>query len=174
MNLFRKSVISFAGVAAAALLLAISSPRTVHALGVVGATLVRITNTAEVPAISEEVPHLASRSVTLVGFVASPSYGEPFLQMTPQGTVPETAFVVPAGQSFVITGVDVTPPNSAPAWVNVGSYAGGWYGSWSTASAASAEFQYPTGIVVGNGQELAIYGSEEGLSVIVHGYLTNN
>jgi hypothetical protein len=40
MNLLQKSVISFAGVTAAALLLAVASPRTVHALGGIGDTLV--------------------------------------------------------------------------------------------------------------------------------------
>ena len=43
MNLSRKSVLSFAGVTAAALLLAVASPRTVHALG---EQLVSIANTA--------------------------------------------------------------------------------------------------------------------------------
>ena len=61
MNLLRKSVISAGAVAAAALLLAVSSPRIVHALG---EQLVSITNTATHPAIVEEVPHLPSHIVT--------------------------------------------------------------------------------------------------------------
>lgn len=62
MNLLRKSVISFAGVTAAALLLSVASPRTVHALGGIGDTLVRITNTAAAPAVAEEVPHPTTHS----------------------------------------------------------------------------------------------------------------
>lgn len=52
MNLSSKGVLSIAGVAAAALLLAVASPRTVHALG---EQLVSITNTATHPANVEDV-----------------------------------------------------------------------------------------------------------------------
>ena len=124
MNLLSKSVISAGAVAAAALLLAVSSPRTVHALG---EQLVSITNTAAHPAIVEDVPHMPSHVVTLLGFVASTSYNDPLIQLLPNGTV-NYFFSVPAGQSLVITSVDVTPPSSASAWINLYSASGGYYG----------------------------------------------
>jgi hypothetical protein len=178
MNLFRKSLISFAGVAAAALLLAFTSTRTMHALGPLGAELVRITNSAEAPAIVEDVPHFASHLVTLYGYVASTSYGDPFEQQTPAGTVLENAFVVPDGQSFIITGIDITPNSNTPSWINIQNYDGGWYGGWTVPGNAgfttTTEYQYPSGIVVGSGATLAIFGSNVGTLVMVHGYLTPN
>ena len=53
MNLSRKCVLSFTGVATAALLIAVASPRTVHALG---EQLVSIANTATHPAVVETFP----------------------------------------------------------------------------------------------------------------------
>ncbi len=172
MNLLRKSVLSIVGVTAAALLLALTSPRTIHALSAVGETLVRITNTAAAPAIVEDVPHLASHTVTLVGYVVSTSYGEPFVPLDANGTVSESAFVVPAGQSFIITAVDITPDSSTPAWINIGNYNGGWYGGWTAPGTGTTEYQYPSGVVVGSGETLDVFSGQAGTSVIVHGYLT--
>jgi hypothetical protein len=174
MNLLRKSVISVGGVAAAALLLSLTSPRTVHALGAIGDTLVRVTNTAAAPAIVEDVPHFASHLVTLVGYVVSTSYGEPFEQLSTAGTVPESAFVVPGGQSFVITGVDITPSSNTPVWINLGNYKGGWYGGWTVPGTGTTEYQFPSGIVVAAGEEMAVFAGQPGTSVIVRGYLTTN
>ena len=171
MNLSRKSFIAFGGVAAAALLLSLSSPRTVHALSAVGDTLVRITNTAAAPGIVEDVPHIASHTVTLIGYVVSTSYGEPFTQLTPSGTVSEGAYVVPAGQSLIITAVDVTPDNTS-TWINIGNYSGGWYGGWTVSGTGTTEYQYPSGIVVASGETLDVFAGQPGTSVIVHGYLT--
>jgi hypothetical protein len=171
MNLLRKSVVSLGVVISAALLLAFASPRTVHALGGLGDTLVRITNTAAAPGIVEDVPHIASHTVTLIGYVVSTSYGEPFTQLTPSGTVSEAAYVVPAGQSFIITGVDITPDNTS-TWINIGNYNGGWYGGWTVSGIGTTEYQYPSGIVVASGETLAVYAGQPGTSVIVHGYLT--
>lgn len=172
MNLSRKSFIAFGGVAAAALVLSLSSPRTVHALGTIGMTLVRITNTAAEPAVVEEVPHSASHLVTLVGYVVSTSYGEPFTTLATNGTVSESAFVVPAGQSFVITSVDITPYSNTQAWINLGNYNGGWYGGWTVPGTGTTEYQFPSGIVVAGGETLDVSAGQPGTSVIVRGYLT--
>jgi hypothetical protein len=176
MNLFRKSALSFAGVAAAALLLALSSPRTVQAFS---AELVRITNTADAPAIVENVPHLASHLVTLYTIIDSYAQSQPFAQLTPAGTVSGNDFVVPAGQSFIITGIDIMPLNTnTPSWISIQNYGGGYYESWTVPGNAgfplTTEFQYPSGIVVGSGVNLAILGTNVGAQVTVHGYLTPN
>lgn len=124
MNLLRKSVLSFAGVAAAALLLAVTSPRTVHALG---EQLVSIANTAAHPAVVEDVPHFPSHIVTLLGFVASTSYNDPLIQLLPDGTA-NYFFSVPAGQSLVITSVEVTLASNAVTSINLSNSSGGYYG----------------------------------------------
>jgi hypothetical protein len=174
MNLLRKSVISLGIVAAATLLLSLTSPRTMHALGGLGEQLVSITNTATHPAIVEDVPHFASHIVTLVGYVVSTSYGEPFTTLATNGTVSTNGFVVPAGQSLVITAVDITPDSNTQAWINLGNYNGGWYGGWTVPGTGTTEYQYPSGIVVAAGEEMAVFAGQPGTSVIVHGYLTPN
>jgi hypothetical protein len=173
MNLSHKSVVSFAGIAAAALLLAAASPRTVHALGAIGATLVRITNTAEAPAIVEDVPHMPSHIVTLLGFVASTSYGDPLIQLLPNGTVNDF-FSVPAGKSLVITSVEVTPFSNAITSVNLSNSSGGYYGSWSVASNGTTEFPLSSGIVVPSRTTLYVSGSAVSSEITVYGYLSPN
>jgi hypothetical protein len=83
MNPLSKSVISTGGVAAAALLLALASPRAVHAIG---AELVRISNTADAPGILEDVSHLASHTVSLTGRLRAHPPLWPALQPLPQTT----------------------------------------------------------------------------------------
>ena len=170
MNTLGKSVISAGGVAAAALLLAISSPRTVHALG---EQLVSITNTATHPAIVEEVPHLPSHVVTLLGFVASTSYSDPVIQLLPNGTA-NYFFSVPAGQSLVITSVEVTPFSNAITSVNLANGSGGYYGSWSVAANGTTEFPLSSGIVVPSGTTLYVGGNAVSTSITVYGYLSPN
>jgi len=168
MNLLSKSVISAGALAAATLLLAVSSPRTVHALG---EQLVSITNTAARPAIVEDVPHMPSHVVTLLGFVASTSYNDPLIQLLPNGTV-NYFFSVPAGQSLVITSVDVTPPSSASAWINLYSASGGYYGGWTAPGSRTTGFQLSSGIVVPSGTTLYVGGSTVSTEITVYGYLS--
>jgi len=170
MNLLGKSVISAGAVAAAALLLAVSSPRTVHALG---EQLVSITNTATHPAIVEEVPHHPGRIVTLLGFVASTSYNDPLIQLLPNGTA-NYFFSVPTGQSLVITSVEVAPPSNAITGVSLSSGSGGYYGSWSVAANGTTEFPLSSGIVVPSGTTLYVSGTAVSTEISVYGYLSPN
>ena len=170
MNLLGKSVISAGAAAVAALLLAVSSPRTVHALG---EQLVSIANTATHPAIVEDVPHMPSHIVTLLGFVASTSYGDPLIQLLPNGTVNDF-FSVPAGQSLVITSVEVTPFSSAITSAYLTNGSGGFYGSWSVASNGTTEFPLSSGIVVPSGTTLYVSGSAVSTEITVYGYLSPN
>lgn len=170
MKLLGKSVISAGAVAAAALLLAISSPRTVHALG---DQLVSIANTATHPAIVEDVPHMPSHIVTLLGFVASTSYGDPLIQLLPNGTANDF-FSVPAGQSLVITSVAVTPFSNAVTAVTLSSSSNGYYGSWSVATNGTTEFPLSSGIVVPSGTTLYVSGNAVSTEITVYGYLSAN
>src|ERR1700744_721694 len=170
MNLLGKSVTSAGAVVAAALLLAVSSPRTVHALG---DQLVEIVNTATHPAIVEEVPHMPSHVVTLLGFVASTFNNDPLIQLLPNGTVNDF-FSLPAGQSLVITAVEVTPPSSASAWINLSSFSGGYYGGWTAPGSRTTGFQLSSGIVAPSGTTLYVGGSTVGTEITVYGYLSPN
>src|SRR5580700_9496259 len=110
MNLLRKSVVFCGIVAAATLPLALTAPRTVRAFG---EELVRIANTETYPAIVEEVPHFASHIVTIYAYATpegASGTGGYFGTVGTDGTINwNTVFSVPAGQSFVITGVDMNP-----------------------------------------------------------------
>src|SRR5580692_4844171 len=109
MNLLRKSVVFCGVVAAATLPLALTAPRTVRALG---EELVRIANTETNPAIVEEAPHFASRIVTIYAYAVpeGAAAGGYFVATGTDGTINwNTVFSVPAGQNFVITGVDMNP-----------------------------------------------------------------
>ena len=172
MNLVRKSVLSFVGVAAAALLLAVASPRSVHALG---EQLVNITNTAAHPANVEDVSHVASHLVMLNGFMTAANEAVPFYQVTANGVV---NFEVPAGQSFVITSVDVGPCSNPSTQANVyltnqPSNWTTWYGEWDMLGWSTLQFQYPTGIAVASGTTIWLNSSQQ-CSAIVRGYLTTN
>jgi len=170
MKLLGKSVISAGALTAAALLVAISSPRTVHALG---DELVSIANTATHPAIFEEVPHLPSHVITLLGFVASTSNSDPLIQLLPNGTA-NYFFSVPAGQSLVITSVEVTPPSNTTTWISLSSGSNGYYGSWSVASNGTGEFPLSSGIVVPSGTTLYVNGNAVSTEITVYGYLSAN
>jgi len=172
MNLSSKGVLSIAGVAAAALLLAVASPRTVHALG---EQLVSITNTATHPANVEDVSHLASHLVMLNGYMQTAGQAVPFYQVTANGIV---NFEIPAGQNFVITSVDISPCSNPSTQADVyltnqSSDWTTWYGEWNTLGWNTLQFQYPTGIAVASGTTIWLNASQQ-CSAIVHGYLTTN
>jgi hypothetical protein len=98
-----KSVISFGAVALVACVATLAVPRAAAA---VAAKLVQVTNTAANPAITQSARNLASQ---LVQLTSSPP---------PQGVTTfvnafsnqNVAYYVPAGQSLVVTAVDITPP----------------------------------------------------------------
>jgi hypothetical protein len=171
MNLFCKSVISFAGVAAAGLLLALASPRTVQAFT---AELVRISNTADSPAIVEDVPHLASHAVSLTAAESNEGGSVPFGEVGPDGNGLSGDFVVPAGQKFVITAIELTNDNNVSSQVTLSNSNGGFYGEWQVPLAGTIEYQYPSGIVVASGTNLQLYLHSGGAFMAIHGYLTTD
>ena len=173
MNLLRKSAVFCGIVAAATLPLALTAPRTVRAFG---EELVRIANTETNPAIVEEVPHFASHLVTLYAFSGlSGAFSTGFLQVGTDGVNANTVYLVPPGQSLVITGVDINPNDytTISSLVSVFAGAGGLYGSWMVPGTVSTEFQYPSGVVVRSGTSLYLVAGPA-FGVFLHGYLTAN
>lgn len=168
MNSLRKSIPWIGGVAAGALLLAVASPRTAHALG---EDLISIANTAAHPAIVEDVPHFASHLVTAASFIPNGAPSEPLLQIGPDG-FEGSPLVVPAGMSFVITSIEVMPVSNASTQVvltNLG--AGTNFGFWTVSGTNTTLFQYPSGIVAGSGVNLAVFATQS-CNVTIHGYMT--
>jgi hypothetical protein len=83
-------------------------------------------------------------------------------------------YVVPVGQSLVITAIDIFNGNDTNVTSQVEILGPtGAYGVWKVAGSTSSEFQYPSGIVVQSGTlGLNLNGSNEPIQVILHGYLT--
>ena len=175
MNLLRKSVVFCGVVAAATLPLALTAPRTVRAFG---EELVRIANTETNPAVVEEVPHFASHIVTIYAYGVPEGVvtGGYFVATGTDGTINwNTVFSVPAGQSFVITGVDINPgfPSATPSFITVinANSEATLYGQWTVPNNVSTEIQYASGIVVQSGTRLWL-NAPNGFGVFLHGYLT--
>src|ERR1700722_9820545 len=165
MKLSRKTLISNGVVAAAALVCALVSPRTVRAYS---EEAVFILNPVTHPAVVEEVPHLASHLVTLWSGGASGA----FVQIGTDGFQTGTPYVVPAGQSLVITSVDINGYDYDGGIVSIQSFAGGQYGVWTVPGHISTEIQFPSGIVVGSGTTLQAFTPVRGYIVYLRGYLT--
>jgi hypothetical protein len=174
MDLLRKTVISVGALATAAALLSLASTKTAHAYT---EEPVIILNPVIHPAIVEEVPHFASHLVLLCSNTLQSNTVPQFFQFSPgggcyQATAP---YPVPAGQSLVITAIDIFDGNDTYLTTQVEILGPtGAYGVWKVQGSASSEFQYPSGIVVPSGTTLSLNlnGSNEPIQVILHGYLT--
>jgi hypothetical protein len=111
----------------------------------------------------------------LNGFMQTANEAVPFYQVTANGV---ENFEVPAGQSFVITSVDVGPCSNPSTQANVyltnqPSNWTTWYGEWDMLGWSTLQFQYPTGIAVASGTTIWLNSSQQ-CSAIVRGYLTTN
>lgn len=173
MSLLRKNLIPVAALAAAAAVLSLTSPRTAYAYN---EEPVIILNPVFHPAFVEEVPHFASHLVLLCSNTLQPNTEPQFFQFSPGGGCHQAApYVVPAGQSLVITAIDIFNGNDTYVTTQVEILGPtGAYGVWKVQGSASSEFQYPSGIVVPSGTTLSLNlnGSKEPIQVILHGYLT--
>jgi hypothetical protein len=79
---------------------------------------------------------------------------------------------VPAGQSLVVTSVEIWPSSSAPTWVNLENYnANTYYGGWEAPGTVTTEYQYSSGLAVASGETLAVTAGSPCL-ITIHGYLT--
>lgn len=89
----------------------------------------------------------------------------------------DAAYVVPTGQSLVITSVEFYPsfPSNSPSYVSI-SPAGvdTFYANWVVQSNVTTSFQYPSGIVVASGTSLYFSSSVGGFGAYLRGYLTPN
>jgi hypothetical protein len=173
MKRFHKHSLQIAAAAILVAVLTLAAPRAAHA---VAAALVNVTNTAASPAISQGVNLLASENVFLTPTTSSaPNKPVPLARHLPDGTASSSAFVVPSGQSLVVTTIDITPPSVA------GSYQVIVYNGVNThirkilyvPGVFNIVFQFPSGIVFPEGESV-YFRSVSGVAVDVHGYLTSN
>ena len=154
MNLLRKALIPLGGVAVASLLLTIVAPRAAHALV---ATLVQVVNTASAPAITQNVPTLASQIVTLGCSIpgSQPTCG----QINAQGIEATLPYIVPVSEELVITSFDFVPtvelssgvvPATLANWNN--GFIQGYFELFQINDASKeTQIQFTPGIVFGSG-----------------------
>jgi hypothetical protein len=96
-----KPVVAVAGTILAAGLFTLATPRVVHA---VAAALVQVTNTASNPVPNSDITTSSSRIVALI--CEGGRFG-PCTGFGPGGALDATPYIVPAGQTLVITDADV-------------------------------------------------------------------
>lgn len=182
--------------------LALVTPRAAHAFA---AALVQVANTPASPAVTQSVQTLASQIVTLVpsengpaGVTSAGAFTLSSLQQWSAaldgGGIPlgAPAYTVPAGQSLVITSIDVAEDavsgtdtvilaNSA---VPNGQFNVAPLGHWVTTllvpcspSPTTAQFHFSPGLVFSAGQNVwmsYVAGLHGSLFTQVRGYLTSN
>jgi hypothetical protein len=172
MNLFRKNAImpSSGAFGALILLTALTTSPAAHASS---AFLSRAIKHAGTPVIEAGlVP--SKKIVTLEAFINPGSnYSLHLVSASGDSTDP---FVVPSGQNFVITSVEITPFSNnaalAPNYVYLlGQDPFVVYELWLVSNQVSTSFQYPTGIVLEAGSTPWV-SAQLMCDIFVHGYLT--
>jgi len=175
------------GACAAVLIVLIPFAPKAHA---VVATLVNVANSAAAPAISQDVAKLASQNIMLRGVPASavslnPGTNGTLDQMLNDGTVVLTPYVVPSGQSLVVTSINLNtggPDAIGGGFIVFGlvnKVSGRFRESWIVLNnGLTFTFQMPTGLVFPSGESIEVFNYAESsgaiINMFVHGYLTTN
>jgi hypothetical protein len=165
-----------AALAAGALILA--APRAAHAIA---ATLVQVTNTPASPVVAQDVSRLASQQITLATTEAVvPGINTRLSQINVNGSVSPDSYVVPAGQTLIITSIDATPnaPGSGTNSVTIANLPGYAVETFVVTNSVTTMLQFPTGIVFAAGETPLIgsptFSSGGSFSAVVRGYMTSN
>lgn len=176
MDVLRKIVIGLGAIVVVALMLALASPKTVHAIV---STLVTVANTSAnpVPTTAPTGVGVPVRNLVTLqcGFITDgePACGSGYSRIGPDGSI--SSFTIPSGQTFVLTDVNVVLSSCAASQscivlVGPNLYFGSIADSNGTATVnghltSGAAFQYLPQLFVASP-----YGSFQGLTLA--GYLT--
>jgi hypothetical protein len=163
------------GVVLAAGLIAFTNPKAVHA---VTAALVQVTNTASNPVVSSEVSRTAAQTVSVYSGFDAGGDRTPFHEMIPGGGLQTDAYVVPDGENFVITEIDIgTGLGGAFQLLPVTTGPDGESAAQMfqvPADSLTHQFLFPNGIVWPSGHNIP-YSAASGIRVVtLRGYLTRN
>jgi len=183
MTLLWKSRLFKLGAGALALgAIGLFTPRAAHALA---ATLVQVTNTISNPAITQGTNTAAGQAVLLALPQAAdlnPGSIGSLSQILPTTGNTNTPYVVPAGQTLMVTGMDVTTTNAGGAFMSLiePNSSGNQPVSWVyLPKAGTQQMTFPTGIAYPSGFQVSVYcppgfAGTGSADVFVHGYLTTN
>jgi hypothetical protein len=178
------------------------TPRAAHSLA---AALVEVANTSANPVVTQGVPALASQIVTLVpsgngpaGFTSGSAFTLSSLQqwsaaVNSGGIAPGAPpYVVPGGQSLVITSIDLAEISKsgtdtvvlANSAVPSGQFNVAPLGNWvatllvpCSPSPVTTQYHFSPGLVFSAGQSVwmsYVAGLQGSLFAEAHGYLTSN
>lgn len=186
-----KSIITLGGIAVAASLLTLAVPRAAHA---VVATLVQVANTPSSPVIAQGIGNQAAQIVQIeCGYVPGTQAFNNCLAVPASGILPTTGiYVVPAGETLVVTAVDILSgsaagsPCNSPALATLAAFVPApdlpgeseevYRKYWIVpAGAGMVHYTYPSGILLPPGATLEdVYNrtTECTLTLDMHGYLT--
>jgi hypothetical protein len=175
MKLFEKRTWQIVVVAAAAAVLGLVTPRAAHAIA---AALVQVTNTAANPAITQGTEKQAAQLVSLMlpsNNAIGPEVITALVQASPILGPSPNAFVVPAGQNFVLTELDVSFSGTTGGAIIVGGSTYLIEDGYFPASGYH-QMQFSSGVVFPAGSSVYV-SSQNGsnyMDVYAHGYLTSN
>ncbi len=184
-----RSTLSWGGIAVAAALFTLAVPRAAHA---VAAALVQVTNTASSPVIAQGIGNQAAQIVQIECTYLPGGFPQVCVAIPATGIAPYAIsvppYVVPAGQTLVVTAVDVLSGAGEPGTIcNSGAVASVntlppasstvvSRKSWAVpAEEGIAHFVYPSGILFAPGTTIvdaANGGNVCTLTLDMHGYLT--
>jgi hypothetical protein len=165
------------GVVVAAGLIMLATPNTVHA---VAAALVQVTNTASNPVVTQSVGVQAGNLVHLSCAVPLSGISVTCNRVAADTSI-TTNYTVPAGESLVITAMDVWPlgpacPGTYTISLGSPSFAGVFLQLPATDPPQTIHYVYPSGPVIGEGITPTLAASsacDSSLEVVViFGYLT--
>jgi len=181
-----KSVLAVGGVVVAGALFTVMNPKSVHA---VAAALVQVTNTASNPAVTQSVGAQAGNLVHLSCPVTLEQTNSSCFQFKSDGSI-TSVYTVPAGESLVITAMDVQPnnlsvcPGNYNIYLGTPSVSGVFLNVTTTNALVTTHFSYPSGVAIGEGITPTWQGQSETLSQVracsgfeqadIFGYLTAN
>jgi hypothetical protein len=180
-----RSVMAVGGMVVAAGLITLATPKAVHA---VAAALVQVTNTASNPVVTQGVGAQAGNMVHLTcSQVSLEGTSSVCTRIGADGSV-TSDYTVPAGESLVITAIDVLLNNVSicPGDYNIRlgtpTLDGIFLHLTTTNALVTTHFTYPSGLVIGPGirptwtGDLEVVGQGEACSgfesVDLFGYLT--
>lgn len=166
-----KSVVAVGGIVLAGGLIAITNPKTVHA---VAAALVQVTNTASNPVVTQSVGQQAGNMLVVYCDTSGCLNG---------GSAGDSVFTaVPADRTFVVTAIDIEPLGIGSV-LNTCAYRrvdlrlnGSTMARWLNLDTHPAHFTYPTGFAIAPGTRITADLSDEcgDSEIYLYGYLTAN
>ena len=177
---FRKSLFSLGGMAVAAGALVFIGPRTAQGIA---AALVQVTNTVASPAVTQEVGNQAGQFQYLHCTANSETSGNVCSGYVKASNELFPGYTVPAGQTLVITALDITPGGNTAACGGTNFETvtlvplSGTVVSVNVTGMGTTHFTYASGPVVYSGSELTLSDTPTGncpVDVGVYGYLTSN